>query len=175
MAPSHRYSAIMSCSTWPLPPKQWHGQQLQKSDPKVPPVHSLPAGPTHILTVKIHLQMVLTRFEGIPDYLNEAKQQVEQHSIAKHFNNKVTWLPFTCKLVDSKWWLHWQDVVTRLMFSKGRVVQKKRSLLLFNNMVLCASLKHKSKKGEVESSRDFQVCEGDSYSCKWFSLLSTPL
>ena len=125
---------------------------------------------------KIHLQMALTRFEGIADYLNEVKQQVEHHSIVEHLNNKVTRLPFT--LVDSKWWLHRQDGVTRLMFSQDRVVQKKRSLLLFNNMVLCASLKHKSKKGEVESSsaaRDFQVCEGDSYSCKWFSLLSTLL
>ena len=39
------------------------------------------------------------------------------------------------------------------MFSQGRLVQKKRSLLLFNNMVLCASLKRKPKKGELESSK----------------------
>ena len=29
---------------------------------------------------KIHLQMVLTKFEGIVNYLNEGKQQVELHS-----------------------------------------------------------------------------------------------
>ena len=62
---------------------------------------------------KIHLQMALARFEGIADYLNEAKRQVEQHSIVEHLNNKVTGLPF--KLVDSKRWLHRQDVVTRLV------------------------------------------------------------
>ena len=62
---------------------------------------------------KIHLQMALARFEGIADYLNEAKRQVEQRSIVEHLNNKVTGLPF--KLVDSKRWLHRQDVVTRLV------------------------------------------------------------
>ena len=69
---------------------------------------------------------------------------MEHRSIVEHLNNKVTGLIF--KLVDSKRWLHQQDAVTRLML----VVQKKRSLLLFNNMVLCASLKHKSKKGGAE-------------------------
>ena len=62
---------------------------------------------------KIHLQMALARFEGIADYLNEAKRQVEQRSIVEHLNDKVTGLPF--KLVDSKRWLHRQDVVTRLV------------------------------------------------------------
>ena len=57
--------------------------------------------------------MALARFEGIADYLNEAKRQVEQRSIVEHLNNKVTGLPF--KLVDSKRWLHRQDVVTRLV------------------------------------------------------------
>lgn len=57
--------------------------------------------------------MALARFEGIADYLNESKRQVEQRSIVEHLNNKVTGLPF--KLVDSKRWLHRQDVVTRLV------------------------------------------------------------
>ena len=40
------------------------------------------------------------------------------------------------------------------MVSSGEVVEKERCLLLFNNMVLCASMKRRKKKGLGKSRVD---------------------
>jgi hypothetical protein len=54
-------------------------------------------------------------------------------------------------------------IVTMQMMSNGKVVGKDRCLLLFNNMVLCASMKRRKKKGltaRISKSEDLESSTG---------------
>ena len=49
------------------------------------------------------------------------------------------------------------------MVSNGRVVRKDRCLLLFNNMVLCAAMKKRKKRGAKEKSEELESSTGSRW------------
>ncbi|CAI8009581.1 Rho guanine nucleotide exchange factor 10 [Geodia barretti] len=120
---------------------------------------------------RVTLQLALARCETIAEHLNEAKRTKEQQTIVAHLSSRVSQLPF--KLSDSpNRCLLLQEQVTRLILSpqgSDNLVQHKRSLLLFNNMVMCAAL-NKKTNGD---SRNVGLLEDAHYKCKWQSPLDT--
>ena len=57
------------------------------------------ASPTH--PDMVHLQMALARFDGIAQYLNEAKRRREQLSTVYYLNNRVSGMEHAIFLVQA--------------------------------------------------------------------------